>query len=88
MQYNKGLAFTEAERDRLYLRGLLPPAVLSQEVQADRVMQMIRSKSNDLDKHTYLLSLQVRTLLASGSFIQAGFHTRWGAQAMPLATAL
>ena len=31
------MAFTEAERDRLYLRGLLPPAVLSQEVQAERV---------------------------------------------------
>jgi hypothetical protein len=32
-KYNKGLAFSDAERDQLYLRGLLPPAVLSQELQ-------------------------------------------------------
>jgi hypothetical protein len=31
--HNKGLAFTEEERDGHYLRGLLPPAVLSQELQ-------------------------------------------------------
>lgn len=42
LQYNKGLAFSQLERDRLYLRGLLPPAVLSQEVQAERVMTNIR----------------------------------------------
>lgn len=32
-RYNKGLAFTEVERDRHYLRGLLPPTVISQELQ-------------------------------------------------------
>ena len=42
LQYNKGLAFSQLERDRLYLRGLLPPAVLSQEVQAERVLTNIR----------------------------------------------
>jgi len=54
-----GLAFSEEERERLYLRGLLPSGVLSQEVQAERAMINIRSKQNDLDKHTYLTSLQV-----------------------------
>lgn len=32
-RYNKGLAFTEKERETHYLRGLLPPAVTSQELQ-------------------------------------------------------
>ncbi|EIE23960.1 NADP-dependent malic enzyme [Coccomyxa subellipsoidea C-169] len=59
-KYNKGLAFSEEERGRLYLRGLLPPAVLSQEVQAERCMINIRSKSSDLERHSYLTSLQER----------------------------
>ena len=42
LQYNKRLAFSQLARDRLYLRGLLPPAVLSQEVQAERVLTNIR----------------------------------------------
>ena len=57
--FHAGLAFSEDERERLYLRGLLPPAILSQEVQAERALINIRSKQNDLDKHTYLTSLQV-----------------------------
>ncbi|CAG9461624.1 unnamed protein product [Pedinophyceae sp. YPF-701] len=59
-KYNKGLAFTESERDRLYLRGLLPPAVLSQRSQLARVMVNIRSMPSDLDKYSYLKSLQDR----------------------------
>ncbi|KAG2486157.1 hypothetical protein HYH03_015121 [Edaphochlamys debaryana] len=59
-KYNKGLAFSDAERDRLYLRGLLPPAVLSQEVQLERTLLNIRSKDSDLEKSTYLQGLQER----------------------------
>lgn len=59
-KYNKGLAFSEAERDRLYLRGLLPPAVLSQEVQLERSILNIRGKDDALDKYTYMSSLQNR----------------------------
>ena len=32
-RYNKGLAFTDKERDAHYLTGLLPPVILSQDVQ-------------------------------------------------------
>lgn len=31
--HNKGLAFNDKERDAHYLRGLLPPVVVSQELQ-------------------------------------------------------
>jgi len=33
--FNKGLAFTENERDAHYLRGLLPPTVIPQETQVN-----------------------------------------------------
>lgn len=57
---NTGLAFSESERDRLYLRGLLPPAVLTQEVQLERSILNVRSKESPLDKFNYLSSLQGR----------------------------
>ena len=59
-KYNKGLAFTENERDRLYLRGLLPPAVIDQHVQSERVLTNIRNMTNPIRKLTYLMSLQER----------------------------
>lgn len=59
-KYNKGLAFTEGERDRLYLRGLLPPAVLTQEVQAERVLTNLNNMNSPSRRLTYLMSLQER----------------------------
>jgi len=59
-KYNKGFAFTEGERDRLYLRGLLPPAVISQDVQLCRAMANFRSKTTDLEKYQYLQGLHER----------------------------
>src|SRR5262245_23625756 len=47
---NKGMAFTEAERDALGLRGLLPPHVLSKEEQQARVLENFRRKTSDLEK--------------------------------------
>lgn len=57
---NKGTAFTEAERDALGLRGLLPPRVTTQEEQLERVLGNIRRKETDLEKYIYLISLQER----------------------------
>jgi Malic enzyme, N-terminal domain len=59
-KYNKGLAFTNQERDMLHLRGLLPPAVLDLETQKKRVMINIRTKASDLERYSYMQSLQER----------------------------
>ena len=57
---NKGTAFTEEERDRLGLRGLLPPAVFSQQVQMDRILDNLRRKESDIERYILLHSLQGR----------------------------
>jgi malate dehydrogenase (oxaloacetate-decarboxylating) len=55
---NRGTAFTDAERDRLGLHGLLPPAVETLETQLDRVRMEYSSRSTDLDRHIFLRALQ------------------------------
>ena len=57
---NKGTAFTEAERDKLGLLGLLPPRVCSPAEQEQRVLVNLRSKASDLERYLYLVSLQDR----------------------------
>jgi malate dehydrogenase (oxaloacetate-decarboxylating)(NADP+) len=57
---NKGTAFSEAERDGLSLRGLLPPHVHTQDEQVLRVMTNFNKKPNDLEKYVHLVSLQDR----------------------------
>ncbi len=57
---NRGTAFTERERDALGLRGLLPPHVLSQKEQAERVIIYLRQLPNDLEKYIALNALHDR----------------------------
>jgi malate dehydrogenase (oxaloacetate-decarboxylating)(NADP+) len=57
---NKGTAFTEAERDALGLRGLLPAHVLSMDEQVARVMTNLRDLPSDLEKYVALNSLHDR----------------------------
>jgi len=59
-KYNKGLAFNVVERDRLYLRGLMPPAVMTQETQKERVMANLNDMETSFEKYLYLSSLQDR----------------------------
>ena len=57
---NKGTAFSEEERDRFHIRGLLPPRVLNLERQLDKTLASFRGKPTDLEKYIYLMSLQDR----------------------------
>lgn len=59
-QLNKGTAFTNAERAALGLTGLLPPAVLTIEQQAQRLYDMYRELPEDLARHSFLTALQDR----------------------------
>ena len=57
---NKSTAFTQAERDRYKLHGLLPPAISTQEVQVERVLQNVRRKSDDIERFIFLQALLAR----------------------------
>jgi malate dehydrogenase (oxaloacetate-decarboxylating)(NADP+) len=57
---NKGTAFTDIERDKLGLRGLLPPHVASQDEQVGRVLENIRRLREPLNKYVLLEALQDR----------------------------
>ena len=55
---NKGTAFTEQERTKLGLHGLLPPQVESLEEQTVRAYEAYKRKDEDLERHIYLRALQ------------------------------
>ena len=57
---NKGTAFTLKERAALGLRGLLPPHVHTQEVQAQRYLAHLRDLPNPLEKFIDLNALHDR----------------------------
>jgi malate dehydrogenase (oxaloacetate-decarboxylating) len=59
-QINKGTAFTFEERRALGLTGLLPPAVLTMEQQAERAYDLFRKQPNDLARNTFLTAMQDR----------------------------
>ncbi|XP_044486692.1 NADP-dependent malic enzyme-like [Mangifera indica] len=58
--HNKGLAFTCKERDSHFLRGLLPPTVISQDLQVKKMMHNIRQYQVPLQKYMAMMDLQER----------------------------
>ena len=57
---NKSTAFTNDERDRFGLHGLLPPAICTQKVQVQRAVENMRRKAYDIERFIYLQALQGR----------------------------
>ena len=55
---NKSTAFTEEERKKFGLYGLLPPQVESLDEQAVRAYEAYKRKDDDLERHIYLRALQ------------------------------
>ncbi len=60
--FNKGTAFTEAEREALGIRGLLAPRISTIERQLVRVLGNVRRKTSNLEKYIFLTSLQDRNM--------------------------
>jgi malate dehydrogenase (oxaloacetate-decarboxylating)(NADP+) len=57
---NKGTAFTEDERRKYGLEGLLPPAVENLDRRVERVMEHLDAKPSDLERYIYLIGLADR----------------------------
>lgn len=54
---NKGTAFTEEEREKYNIKGLLPSAVRKIEEQETLVYEMTKSIQDNLDKYLFLMNL-------------------------------
>jgi malate dehydrogenase (oxaloacetate-decarboxylating)(NADP+) len=55
---NRGTAFTDEERTRLGVTGLVPPRVETLDEQVARVLANLRGKSSALEKYLYLAEIQ------------------------------
>lgn len=58
--HSKSTAFTKEERKQLGLRGLLPYAVSTQNLQMKRILANVNAKSSNIEKHIFLTALEDR----------------------------
>ena len=58
--WNKSLAFSYSERDRLGIRGLVPPVVRTLDEQVARAMHHMRNQPDDVAKNLYLQDIHNR----------------------------
>lgn len=55
---NKGMAFSQHERDLFRLHGMLPPHIATIEEQAERRLRVLRAFSTDFERYAFLRDLQ------------------------------
>jgi malate dehydrogenase (oxaloacetate-decarboxylating)(NADP+) len=58
-RWNKSTAFSAQERAEQGPEGLLPPAVETLELQAQRVLQQLDHKTSDLERYIYLIQISI-----------------------------
>ncbi len=68
---NKGTAFTEGERDRLGLHGLLPPHVGTLESQIVRRRRVLDGMADDFHRYAFLRELQDSNEVLFNALVQA-----------------
>ena len=59
-EFNKGTAFTDEERERFGLRGLLPAGVSDAKTQQQRALANLRRKAFDIERYVFLQALAGR----------------------------
>ena len=57
---NKGTGFDKSERERLRIRGLVPPRQLTLAMQMQKIKTMLDQLDGDIAKHQFLTGLQDR----------------------------
>lgn len=67
---NQGTGFSESEKDRLGIRGLVPPRVFEMDMQLQRIMLNLNQCRDNLEKYVFLSALSDRNLTA---FYKASF---------------